>query len=368
MATAMETQGPHISDLPVDALLEVFSRLPAADLTQGVTGVCRAWRDFAMEPAAWRSRRVQVAPRKHRPLTAAERRVLRRAPALRALAVSLRRAQDLPDKLSTMLPICEQLRELQLSLPCLSADMAEDAVRHWPRLQQLRVEALILQENSLERLGELGQLRGLQLATLQPAGTFWGPLRRAIQQGFPSLRSLHLDARCDTDSTANMDETVGVILGAADRLAHLRLGVLVPADKRLLAAAGQCDRLQSLHVEDCTAMTDAGLLCLAGLRLQSLTLLHARDVSTAALQHFLRVADLSLLRHLDLSGCPALTDRVVHLIAARCSHPPTLVAADCPNISRQALPPVVGNSPAPCTVAAAARVMLATPARPLGVV
>lgn len=57
----METQGPHISDLPVDALLEVFCRLPAADLTLGATGVCRAWRELAMEPAAWQGRRVQVS-------------------------------------------------------------------------------------------------------------------------------------------------------------------------------------------------------------------------------------------------------------------------------------------------------------------
>ncbi|KAK3914673.1 F-box/LRR-repeat protein 7 [Frankliniella fusca] len=363
MATAMETHSPHISDLPVDALLEVFSRLPAADLTQGVSGVCRAWQDLAMEPAAWRSRRVQVAPRKHRPLTAAERRVLRRAPALRALAVSLRRAQDLPDKLSAMLPLCEQLRELQLSLPSLSADMADDAVRHWPRLQQLRVEALVLQEGSLERLGQLGQLRALQLATLQPSATLWGPLRRAVREGFPSLRSLHLDARCDTDSSAGMDETAGVILDAAPRLAHLRLGALVPADPRLLAAAGQCAGLHSLHVEDCTALTDAGLLSLSGLRLRSLTLRQARGVSTAALLHFLRAADLSLLQHLDLSGCPALTDRVLRLITFRCSHPPKLVAEDCPNVSRQA----ALESPAPCTVAACVT-LAAAPARQLQVV
>lgn len=59
---AMETQGTHISDLPVDVLLEVFRRLPAADLTQGVSEVCVDWRDLAVEPGAWQGRRVQVLP------------------------------------------------------------------------------------------------------------------------------------------------------------------------------------------------------------------------------------------------------------------------------------------------------------------
>lgn len=79
-----------------------------------------------------------------------------------------------------------------------------------------------------------------------------------------------------------------------------------------------CSRLQSLHIEDCSQLTDEGLLRLAGLRLHSLTLCFARQVSTTALLHFLRLADLSLLRHLDLSSCPALTDRVLLLLATRC--------------------------------------------------
>ncbi|XP_034239429.1 F-box/LRR-repeat protein 7-like isoform X2 [Thrips palmi] len=367
----METQGPHISDLPVDALLEVFCRLPAADLTLGASGVCRAWRDLAMEPAAWQARRVQVAPRKHRPLAAAERRVLRRAPALRALAVSLRRAQDLPEPLSALLPCCGHLRELQLSLPCLYADMARDVAAHWPRLQQLRVEACSVQEGGLERLGQLDHLRRLQVATLQPAQGVWGPLRRAARDGLPALRALHVDARCDA---ANIDEAVGVLLELADRVTHLRIGSLVPADAALLGAIGRCSRLQNLHIEDCSQLTDEGLLQLAGLRLHSLSLCFARQVSTAALLHLLRVSDLSLLKHLDLRGCPALTDRVVLSLASRLSTPPKLVADDCPNVSGQALQSLNRTSPpvnaahaiaALCTVAAVAT--LPVPNRPLQV-
>lgn len=374
MATAMETHGPHISDLPVDALLEVFSRLPAADLTLGASGVCRAWRSLAMEPAAWQGRRVQVAPRKHRPLAAAERRVLRRAPALRALAVSLRRAQDLPAPLSALLPSCAQLRELQLSLPCLYADMAEDVVDHWPRLQQLRVEACSVQEGGLERLAQLQNLRKLQVATLQPAQGVWGPLRRAAREGLPALRALHVDARCDATNPADVEGVVGVVLELADRVTHLRVGSLVPADAALLGAISRCTRLQSLHIEDCSQLTDDGLLQLAGLRLRSLTLCFARQVSTAALLHFLRLSDLSLLEDLDLSGCPALTDRVLLFLATRSSSPPRMVAEDCPNVSGPALQRLNGTSqpanvactvPASCTVAAV--VTLPVSNRPLQV-
>lgn len=185
---------------------------------------------------------MQVAPRKHRPLAAAERRVLRRAPALRALAVSLRRAQDLPGPLSALLPNCAQLRELQLSLPCLYADMAQDVVDHWPRLRQLRVETCSVQEGGLERLGQLHHLRKLQVATLQPAQGVWGPLRRAAREGLPALRDLHVDARCDPGSPADIAEAVGVVLELADRVTHLRIGSLVPADAALLNAISRCSR------------------------------------------------------------------------------------------------------------------------------
>lgn len=376
MAAAPETQGPHISDLPVDALLEVFRLLPAADLTLGAGGVCRAWRDLTLDPAAWHGRRVQVAPRKHRPLAAAERRVLRRAPALRALAVSLRRSQDLPAPLSQLLPSCRQLRELQLSLPCLFADTAADVVRHWPRLQRLRVEACSIQEGALGQLGQLQHLRHLQVASLQPGQGVWGPLRQVVGGGLPALRTLDVDARCDASNEAEMKEAVAAVLEAADRLGHLRLGSLVPADPALLAAVGQCARLESLHVEDCSSLTDEGLLRLAGLRLESLTLLHAKNITASALQHFLRLADLSLLRHLNLSGCLALTDRVARLLVSRCSSPPNLVAQDCPHLSGQVLQslrgplscsPAVPTASAPCTVAAASMAQTIAAPRQLAV-
>lgn len=234
----MDAQPPappvHVSDLPVDVLLEVFSRVPAADLTLNASAVCRAWQDLALEPAAWRGRHLQVAPRKHRPLALDERRALRRAPALRALAVSLRRAQDLPEQLSKLLPACRQLRELQLSLPCLAADMAADVSSHWPRLQELRVEACRLQDGALHQLGQLRQLRALQLATLQQ--DVWPQLRQLARTGCPALRSLHLDARCDRD-----DQGPGeLLLELSDRLGHLRLGALVAATTSLLTAVGQC--------------------------------------------------------------------------------------------------------------------------------
>lgn len=183
---------------------------------------------------------AQVAPRKHRPLTPSERRVLHRAPALRALSVSLRRAQDLPEQLSALLPRCAHLRELQLSLPSLRADTAADVVAHWPRLRELRVEACGLQDGALDRLGGLRQLRGLQLATLQPGHSAWGSLRRALRDGLPGLRSLHVDARCDVASPDDLGEAIGTVRQAADRLRHLRLGALVPANTDLLAAVGQC--------------------------------------------------------------------------------------------------------------------------------
>lgn len=75
--------------------------------------------------------------------------------------------------------------------------------------------------------------------------------------------------------------------------------------------------LESLHVEDCSSLTDDGLLRLAGLRLHSLTLCNAKHVSTAALLRFLQLSDLSMLRDLNLSGCLALTDRVLRLLAQR---------------------------------------------------
>lgn len=240
--------GPvHISDLPVDVLLEVFSRVPAADLTLSAAGVCRAWQDLALEPAAWLGRKLQVAPRKHRPLGLAERRALRRAPALRALAVSLRRAQDLPDQLSKLLPACSQLRQLQLSLPCLAADMAADVRSHWPRLQELRVEACRLQDGALDQVGQMGHLRALQLATLQH--DVWPQLSQLAHSGCPALRSLDVDAlSAAPDAEGRDDPGPGqVVLELSDRLVNLRVGALVAASTPLLTAIGQCNRSVGHH-------------------------------------------------------------------------------------------------------------------------
>jgi hypothetical protein len=180
--------GKHITDLPDELLLEIFSNLSIEDLALSVQHVNAHWKDVTQDDSLWKN---QVFSPGYNMTDKEIARHLVNMPALRAFCPA--RGTNTKYITHTMCKYCRDIRHIEFTgFHKLSNFRLQNIIKKYPHLETLHIP-LPTESDQLHCAVLVGQLQNL--TTLHFTGKYLNGaadgILKAIAEGCPSL--LHLD-------------------------------------------------------------------------------------------------------------------------------------------------------------------------------
>jgi hypothetical protein len=221
------------------------------------------------------------------------------SPPLRSLAVTNSAITDVG--VATIAAVFPELEELDLSSNTNLSGAAMRSIASLPSLRRLSLVQTRFNDLHTRRLKSLADLEVLDLRGAMEAGDS----TLGTVGGLPKLRAFKHRSTIVTDD------------GVARLAASDSLSALLMQDFAITDNAGphlaSCSKLSSLEIFRCQGFGSAGVLALAGLPLERLTLRDLPQVSDDALAI---VAELPQLRRLSLHELPSVGDAGLAQLAA----------------------------------------------------
>jgi len=180
--------GKHITDLPDELLLAIFSNLSIEDLALSVQHVNKHWKDVTQDDSLWKNR---VFSPEYKMTDEEIARHLMNMPALKAYCPA--RATNTKNIIPTMCKYCRDIRRIEFAWgQKLSYFRLQNIIKQYPHLEILNIP-LPKESDQLHCAILAGQLRNLTTLNFnykcfhEPADG----ILEAIAEGCPAL--LHLD-------------------------------------------------------------------------------------------------------------------------------------------------------------------------------
>jgi hypothetical protein len=351
MATAY---GKHITDLPDELLLEIFSNLSIEDLALSVQHVNSHWKDVTQDDSLWKNK---IFAPEHKMTDKELARHLANMPALRAFCLARGTTKNV---IHTMCNYCRDIRHLELNaVHKLSSFRLQKIIKKYPRLETLQIP-LPKESDQLRCAILVGQLQNLTTLnfTHKYVEEVADGILKAIAEGCPAL--LHLDLgftmfqdrdiqyilkrrgqqllsfsvqhyistvshRLLTDCCVNLENlryendnsdfpsAYINLLSKLSKLQHLTLSYFdIPNTFHNLALS----KLIILDIFDCYGLDDTKV---TGIFTSFPQLKHLRfqgqGISDDGFKH---VGNCKNLVHLKITGCTSLTDRSMEYVGAGC--------------------------------------------------
>jgi len=180
--------GKHITDLPDELLLEIFSNLSIEDLALSVQHVNKHWKDVTQDDSLWKN---QVFSPEYKMTDKEIARHLVNMPPLKAFCPA--RGTNTKNIISTMCKYCRDIRRLEFMWTHkLSNSRLQNIVKKYPHLEILHIP-LPKQSDQLHCAILVGQLQNLTTLnfTEKYVDEVADGILKTIAEGCPAL--LHLD-------------------------------------------------------------------------------------------------------------------------------------------------------------------------------
>lgn len=298
--------GKHITDLPDELLLEIFSNLSIEDLALSVQHVNKHWKDVTQDDSLWKN---QVFSPEYKMTDKEIARHLMNMPALKAFCPV--RGTNTKNIIPTMCKYCRDIRRIEFTwLHKLSNSRFKNIIKKYPHLEILHIP-LPKESDQLHCAILVGQLQNLTTLnfTDKYVGEVADGILEAIAEGCPAL--LHLDLGC----TKFQDSDVQYLLKRRGKqlLSFSVRFYISSVSHRLLTDC--CVNLQNLWYENDNHDFPSTYIQF----LSKLSKLHSLTLTFFDIPNIFKNQALSKLIKLDLYQC-SVDDTAVTGILMNCPH------------------------------------------------
>jgi hypothetical protein len=325
-----KTSVPHLTDLPTDILLQIFSRLSQRELMNSAT-VCKRWYMVSNHRSLWR----QLTFTGYTPTTETVYLMLRKSPGLHYLKIVER-----DDATAIVKEICRSNKELRTLIikrcrgepetTFINARVICNLPKSCRELTSLTIKTTEI--NSIKFYNILGQML---------------PKLKKVNFSIPSGALGIFSRTCNKLEEVSTCDTFlwfGKIRGArytdiekfctkmAETLTVLKLSAYFLGDDAMDPITA-CRHLRTLHIYEARNITNVGIMKVCELQnLRSFLISQACQVTTRTWIDLMSKPSLSRLENLELCVCDTLNDEALSIMKTNMQHLQKLQLAGCSNI------------------------------------